>query len=415
MTIMSELINAKKAAPALACLSDVTRNHVLEDVARLLVEKTPDVIEANQKDLAQMPKNDHMYDRLLLTPERLQGMAVEARTVAGLPSPLGQTLFQTTRPNGLEITRVSVPLGVVGMIYEARPNVTVDVFSLCFKSGNVAVLKGGKEADHTNKALMRLIHDTLDHHKLPKSAATLLPATRQATGELLQAVGLVDVCIPRGSKSLIDFVRTTARVPIIETGAGVVHTYIDESADLVMAKDILTNAKTRRTSVCNALDCLLVHKSHLQNIIFLTKDLARQNVELFADDRAYGALAGSYPAHLCHKATSEDFGREFLSPKLAIKIVDHLGEALSHMTQFSSGHSEAIVTQDNKAAERFLREIDAAALYVNASTAFTDGAQFGLGAEIGISTQKLHARGPMGLEALTSYKWCVRGTGQTRA
>jgi glutamate-5-semialdehyde dehydrogenase len=414
MTMVSTLSKAKETAPILAPLTDETRTKVLQDLARLLVEKTSWVLEANQKDLAQMDQSHPMYDRLLLTPERLQGIAEEVGHVAALPSPLGQTLFQTTRPNGLEITRLSVPLGVVGMIYESRPNVTVDVFSLCFKSGNVAVLKGGKEADHTNKALVSLIHETLDAHTLPHSAATLLPATRQATGELLQAVGFVDVCIPRGSKSLIDFVRENAKVPVIETGAGIVHTYIDESADLSMAKEILTNAKTRRTSVCNALDCLLVHVHHLKHLDALTADLAAKNVEIYADTRAYDVLAASYPASLCYPATDEDFGREFLSLKLAIKVVDSLDDALSHMARFTSGHSEAIVTKDEHAASRFLSEIDAAALYVNASTAFTDGAQFGLGAEIGISTQKLHARGPMGLEALTSYKWCVRGAGQTR-
>ncbi|MBA4750548.1 MAG: glutamate-5-semialdehyde dehydrogenase [Alphaproteobacteria bacterium] len=414
MTMTHTLTLAKDTAPILARLTDEVRTRVLQDLARLLVEKTSWVLEANQKDLAQMDHAHPMYDRLLLTPERLQGIAAEVGNVAALPTPLDQTLFHTTRPNGLEVTRVSVPLGVVGMIYESRPNVTVDVFSLCFKSGNVAVLKGGKEADHTNKALVSLIHETLNIHGLPQSAATLLSATRQATGELLEAVGFVDVCIPRGSKSLIDYVRDNAKVPVIETGAGIVHTYIDESADLSMAKEILTNAKTRRTSVCNALDCLLVHGRHLKHLDALTTDLAAKNVEIYADARAHDALAASYPASLCHRATDEDFGREFLSLKLAIKIVDSLDEALSHIARFTSGHSEAIVTQDESAATRFLNEIDAAALYVNASTAFTDGAQFGLGAEIGISTQKLHARGPMGLEALTSYKWCVRGRGQIR-
>ncbi len=406
---------AKEAKTAMNELTPEKINTILYDLALELEAQSASILVANSVDLSRMDPADPKYDRLQLNESRIKSMAGEIRNVANLESPVGQTLSASTLPNGLFIRKVAVPLGVVGMIYEARPNVTTDAFSLCFKTGNVCLLKGGSDADQSNKALMEAIHSVLQFHDIPEAVVQLLPPERQSTAALLEAVGWVDVVIPRGSQSLIDFVRQNAKVPVIETGAGVVHTYLDASADLLKSKAIIDNAKTRRVSVCNALDCLLVHASRTVDLPFLMQPLADKEVQLFADAPALESLSGHYPDHLLKPATEKDYGTEFLSLKLALKTVADLQEALDHIRQFSSCHSEAILTENTKHAERFIAQVDAAAVYVNTSTAFTDGAQLGLGAEIGISTQKLHARGPMGLAALTSYKWVVKGDGQVRA
>jgi glutamate-5-semialdehyde dehydrogenase len=352
-----------------------------------------------------------MYDRLLLTESRIKGIASEILQVKNLPSPLGILLEQQNLENGLVLSKVTVPLGVIGIIYEARPNVTFDVFTLALKSGNGLVLKGGSDADFSNRAILSLIHQVLEKYEVPTDAFQLLPPDRAATKALLEAVGYVDVIIPRGSKGLIEFVRQNAKVPVIETGAGIVHTYVDETADLEKAKAILHNAKTRRPSVCNSLDCLIFHESRLDELLELIQPMLESGVKIFADDKAYTKLL---PHSQIHAAQPEHFGTEFLSLKLSIKTVQNLDEALDHIATYSSKHSEAILSENPEAIERFLNEVDAAAVYANASTGFTDGNQFGLGAEIGISTQKLHARGPMALRELTSYKWIVRGNGQVR-
>ena len=388
---------------------------VLNDVAEAAVAQTDYLLAENQKDLDRMDPSDPKYDRLKLTDTRIKDIAKDMVNVANLPNPLGHTLSEKTMPNGLNISKISVPLGIVGVIYEARPNVTFDVFALCFKTGNVGILKGGSDAEYSNKAIIGLIHGVLSKHDIDTNVAVLLPPEREATEALFNAIGYVDVLIPRGSQQLIDRVRQQSKIPVIETGAGIVHTYVDESADLQKATDIVFNAKTRRVSVCNSLDCLVLHSSRLSDLPQLTKPLANTEVEIYADDKAYIALQGNYPAHLLHHADPEHFGTEFLSLKMAIKTVDSFADALDHIAEYSSKHSEAIVTEDAANAAAFLNKVDAAAVYVNASTAFTDGAQFGLGAEIGISTQKLHARGPMGLQELTSYKWIVKGNGQVRS
>jgi glutamate-5-semialdehyde dehydrogenase len=357
------------------------------------------------------PKNP-LYDRLQLTSKRLADIASDMRNVASLPSPLGHVTKEKTLPNGLRLHRVSVPFGVIGMIYEARPNVTFDVFSLCFKSGNACVLKGGKDADSSNREEVALIHEILEQHGISKDVVALLPATHEATGEMLNAVGYIDLCIPRGGRKLIDFVRDTARVPVIETGAGVVNTYFDEEGDVEMGKAIIYNAKTRRVSVCNALDCLIIHKNRLNDLAKLCEKMAEKNVIIYADEPAYQVLDNKYP-YLEH-ATAESFGTEFMDYKLAIKTVSSLEEALAHIDENGSGHSESIITMNEQTARKFQAQVDAACVYWNAPTSFTDGAQFGLGAEIGISTQKLGPRGPMALEEICTYKWLIEGEGQTR-
>ncbi|NCD69944.1 glutamate-5-semialdehyde dehydrogenase [Mucilaginibacter agri] len=406
--------NAVIAGRAIAGLAPTVINQVLVDVADAAVGRTEFLLAENQKDLNRMDKNDPKYDRLKLTAERIEGIANEMRNVAAMENPLGEVLSNDILPNGLDLSKVRVPLGVVGVIYEARPNVTFDVFALCFKTGNVSVLKGGSDADFSNQAIISIIHGVLQKHNIDVNAATLLPADRSATEALLSAVGFVDVLIPRGSQSLINFVRQHSKIPVIETGAGIVHTYFDADADLEKGRDIIFNAKTRRVSVCNALDCLIIASSRLTDLPELTRTLGEASVEIFADEASYKALTGHYPTNLLQKANEEHFGTEFLSMKMAIKTVDTFNQALDHIAHHSSKHSEAIISQTPQHIEDFLNKVDAAAVYVNASTAFTDGAQFGLGAEIGISTQKLHARGPMGLKELTSYKWIVKGDGQTR-
>lgn len=406
--------NALKASRALYKLDEEARNAVLIDLARRIVLHAPAIIAANAKDLEKMRTDDPKYDRLKLTEERLAAIAEETMNVAALTSPLAEVIMHNSLPNGLEISKVRVPLGVVGVIYEARPNVTIDVFSLCFKTGNVAVLKGGSDAASSNLALMEIIHEVLEAHEIDRNAAVLLPVEREATAALLNATGLVDVLIPRGSQALINYVRENSKIPVIETGAGIVHTYFDLSGDKLKAADIIFNAKTRRVSVCNALDCLLVHQDRLPDLPEITLPLAAKSVQIYADDRAFAELDGIYPKELLEHATESDFGTEFLDYKMSIKTVADSEAALSHIATYSSRHSEAIIAEDEEQIVNFLNAVDAAAVYANTSTAFTDGGQFGLGAEIGISTQKLHARGPMGLAELTSYKWVIRGNGQVR-
>ncbi len=403
------------ASRSLNLLNNDTINKVLLAVADEAIAQTDNILAENAKDLSRMDKSNPMYDRLLLSKERIEGIAGDIRNVASLPSPLGKTLMETTRPNGLQIKRISVPMGVVGVIYEARPNVTFDVFSLCFKSGNACVLKGGTDAYDSNVAIVNIIQSVLNKFGLDKNMVTLLPAGREATSDLMNAVGYVDVIIPRGGKGLIEFVRDNSRIPVIETGAGICHTYFDEFGDTEKGEKIIFNAKTRRVSVCNALDCVVIHEKRLAQLPELCKRLAEKNVIIYADVKAYTFLNGKYPKELLQKATAESFGTEFMDYKMAIKTVSSIEEAIQHITKYSSKHSECIVSENQDNIELFKKVIDAACVYSNASTAFTDGAQFGLGAEIGISTQKLHARGPMGLAELCSYKWIITGEGQTRS
>ena len=422
MELKETFERVKQASKSLALITDGQRNEILQAVADAIIDQKERILAANAKDLAKMDRQNPLYDRLQLTESRLEGIASDMRNVAALPSPLGHVTKQKTLPNGLRLCRVSVPFGVIGMIYEARPNVTFDVFSLCFKSGNACVLKGGKDADESNRAEVALIHEVIERYAtshlspltshLLKDVVALLPATHEATGEMLNAVGYIDLCIPRGGRRLIDFVRDTARVPVIETGAGVVNTYFDKDGDLEMGRAIINNAKTRRVSVCNALDCLLVHLARLDDLDRLVEPLAEKSVIIYADAQAYAALEGKYP--YLEPATDESFGTEFMDYKLAVKTVASLDEALAHIDANGSGHSEAIITNDEAAARKFQAYVDAACVYWNAPTSFTDGAQFGLGAEIGISTQKLGPRGPMALEEICTYKWLIEGEGQTR-
>ena len=381
----------------MALVDDAQRNLLLEHLADAILTNKELLLEANRQDLEQMDAKDPLYDRLLLTPERLQGIASDMRHVASLPSPLGIISKERTLENGLYLRRVRVPFGVIGVIYEARPNVSFDVFSLCFKSGNACILKGSRNAHHSNEAIVDLIHQTLLAEGLPADVVALMPPTHEATAELLGAVGYVDLCIPRGGKKLIEFVRDNARVPVIETGAGVVHAYFDKDGDLEKGRAIVNNAKTRRVSVCNALDCLLIHKDRVGDL-----------PDLLAP------MADKVKIHRPEEGESFDWDREWMSYDLSIRVVDSIDEALQHIQAHGSGHSECIITENDEAAKRFQREVDAACVYVNAPTSFTDGAQFGLGAEIGISTQKLGPRGPMALEEMTTYKWLINGNGQTR-
>lgn len=403
---------AKVATSVLAALDDDTKNKVLLAVADAIGDNAQTLLEANALDLELMDRVNPLYDRLMLTPQRLEGIASDMRHVATLPSPLGHTLCQRTLPNGLRLRKVSVPFGVIGIVYEARPNVSFDVFSLCFKSGNVCVLKGGKDADNSNRAIVELIHRVLSDNGICPDVVQLLPATHEATAEMLCAVGYIDLCIPRGGKKLISFVRDTARVPVIETGAGVVHAYFDKDGDTDIGRRIITNAKTRRVSVCNALDCLLVDRSRIGQLPALVEPLAAKNVVLHACPEAFEALDGHYP--LLQHAAADCWGREWRDYAMSVRVVGGIDEALSHIARYSSRHSESIIADDAEACRRFTREVDAACVYTNLPTSFTDGGQFGFGAEIGISTQKLHARGPMGLPEITTYKYVIAGDGQTR-
>jgi len=414
-TIYKQLEKVREASRKLCTLSDSDINSLLNDIADRIPANSQTILEANQKDLDRMDPNDPKYDRLLLSTSRLESIASDIRNVAELPTPVGRILEKRTLANGLALKKTTVPLGVVGIIYESRPNVTFDVFALCLKSGNATVLKGGSDAMYSNMAIVDLIREVLVRNNVNPDTLYLLPSEREAAGIMLNAVGYIDVIIPRGSQQLIDFARKSSSVPVIETGAGIVHTYFDLSGDLQMGRDIVFNAKTRRPSVCNALDTLLIHRERLGNLAFIAEPLAEKKVIIFADKDAYPALLGRYPSELLQKAEEKHFGTEFLSLKMSVKTVDSLEDALKHIARFSSMHSEAVIASDATVKDEFLKRVDAAVVYANTSTAFTDGAQFGLGAEIGISTQKLHARGPMALQELTSYKWVIEGDGQIRA
>ncbi len=417
MNLTQLFAQAKEAARKVAALTNEERNQVLCDVAAAIEQQMPGLLQANKADLDRMNPASPLHDRLMLTQERLLTIASDIRHVATLPSPLDITVESRTMPNGLRLRRISVPFGVIGVVYEARPNVTFDVFSLCLKSGNACVLKGGKDAEESNKAITALIHGVLHMHGIPEAAATLLPATHEATARMLEATGYIDVCIPRGGKRLIEFVRDTARIPVIETGAGVVHAYVAPSANLDMAARIIANAKTRRVSVCNALDTLLVHKSLLGNLQALLSPLAGKQVRLYADPLTLPNL-GFYPTELIFpigEGQEDDaYHTEYMDYAMGLHAVDSTDEALAHSARYGSGHSECIITASEEEARKFQREVDAACVYWNAPTSFTDGGQFGMGAEIGISTQKLGPRGPMGLDALTTSKWMIDGEGQIR-
>lgn len=424
MELKETFQKVKAASKTLGLLTDEQRNEVLQAVADAIIAETPALLKANAEDLAKMDKTNPLYDRLQLTEQRLHDIAADMRHVSTLPSPLGRILKEKTLDNGLHLQRIAVPFGVIGMIYEARPNVTFDVFSLCFKSGNACVLKGGKDANCSNTASIELIHRVLIKYGIDPAVATLLPATHEATGEMLNAVGYIDLCIPRGGKKLIQFVRDTAKVPVIETGAGVVHCYFDKDGDVEMGKAIITNAKCRRCSVCNTLDTLIIHEQRLNDLPTLCEDLAKREVKIHADAQAYEALKGNYPDTLldivsdetpCPNADGNVWNTEWLSMQMGIKTVTSEDEALEHIATYGSGHSESIVSDNEAAQKKFQIMVDAACVYVNTPTSFTDGAQFGLGAEIGISTQKLGARGPMALEEITTYKWLITGNGQIRA
>lgn len=410
--VRNMLERARAGARKLNLLTDEKINRVLCRVADAAEDDTDRILAANAEDLARMDENDPKYDRLLLTRERISGIAADMRKVAALPSPLGRVLAEWTQPNGMRITKVSVPFGVIGVIYEARPNVTFDVFSLCLKSGSAVIMKGGTDAYNSNKAIVETIHRVLREEEVDDAVATLFPPSHEATAELLDAVGYVDLIIPRGGRGLINFVRDNSRVPVIETGAGICHAYFHASGDVTKGAAIINNAKTRRVSVCNALDCLLVDRERLDDLPVLLSPMAEKNVTVYADEEAYRALEGKYPYVQC--AGEENWGMEYMDYKMSVKTVSGIEEALSHIACFSSKHSECIVAEDEEALSRFRKEVDAACVYTNVPTSFTDGGQFGFGAEIGISTQKLHARGPMGLPEITTYKYLISGSGQIR-
>ena len=414
MPIEKLLHETAAAAKQLVALPDERVVKILRLVADALEAHQEEVLEANAEDLQRMDPANPKYDRLKLTADRVEAIAHDMRNVSSLPSPLDRLLNETVRPNGMVIKKISVPFGVIGVIYEARPNVTFDVFSLCFRSGNACVLKGGSDADSSNRALVKIIRSVLMDQGVDPAACTLLPPEREATEELLNAVGLVDLIIPRGSGALIRFVRDHARVPVIETGAGICHTYFDQAGDVEKGRAIINNAKTRRVSVCNALDCLIVHRARLADLPSLCELLAAHHVRIYADEEAFAALSGYYPMDLLEVATAESYGTEFLDYKMSIRTVGSVEEALAHIARYSSKHSESIISEDEQVIRQFQRCVDAACVYANVSTAFTDGAQFGFGAEIGISTQKLHARGPMALPELTTYKYIIEGSGQIR-
>ena len=407
--------NVVAASRSLNAATVETINKVLLALADETAAHTQTILIANAKDLAVMNKSNLMYDRLLLSKERIEGIAEDLRNVASLPSPLGKLLMETERPNGMRISKITVPFGVAGIIYEARPNVGFDVFSLCLKSGNVCVLKGGTDANNSNVAIVKVIQSVLETFGLDKNIVTLLPAGREATADLMNAVGIVDVIIPRGGKGLIEFVRDNSRIPVIETGAGICHNYFDEFGDLDKGAEIVFNSKTRRVSVCNAIDCLLINEKRLADLPALCEKLASKNVIIYADEKSFASLNEKYPSNLLQNATEESYNTEFQDYKMSIKTVSSVQEAVEHISVYSSKHSECIISENESTISYFDKMVDAACVYTNVSTAFSDGAQFGLGAEIGISTQKLHARGPMGLAELCSYKWIIKGEGQVRS
>lgn len=404
----------RNASKTLLSLDEAEINLLLNAIADEADSQQDKILAANAIDLAKMEITNPKYDRLKLTPQRLNSITSDIRNVALLPSPLNRVLYQQVRPNGMKLAKISVPFGVIGVIYEARPNVTFDLFTLCFKSGNACLLKGGHDADTTNRAIVEVIKGVLERYHLNPHVIELLPTDRLATDELLHANTYIDLVIPRGSSNLINYVRENATVPVIETGAGICHTYLHAEGDIDKAAAIVNNAKTRRPSVCNSLDCLIIDRERCSDLAQIATPLLTSNVILFADEAAYEALKGFYPNDLLLPAMEESFGTEFLDYKMAIKTVDNVDEALAHIAKCGSKHSECIVTENKEVAQLFIKQVDAACVYVNVSTAFTDGAQFGLGAEVGISTQKMHARGPMGLEELTSYKWVIEGDGQIR-
>lgn len=414
MQTIGLLQKAAEAKCALNRLTDQEINKILHSIASSLEANQDLILSANQQDLQRMEPSDPKYDRLKLTTERIQGIAGDMRNITSLPSPLYKIQKEIVRPNGMVIRKISVPFGVIGVIYEARPNVTCDVLSICLKSGNVCVLKGGSNAEYSNKALVEIIHKAFEQHGLAKEVCTLLPADREATDLLLKATDYVDLIIPRGSAGLIHFVRENSLVPIIETGAGICHTYFDKEGDREKGQAIITNAKTRRVSVCNALDCLIIHADRLSDLPFLCTKLKDSHVIIYADQASYATLKRNYPDKLLEEATEDSFGTEFLDYKMSIRTVSSEEEAISHIDRYSSKHSECIVSESREAIQLFERRVDAACIYANVSTAFTDGAQFGFGAEIGISTQKAHARGPMALEEMTTYKYIIEGNGQIR-
>lgn len=383
----------KEVSKELLLLTDEQRNNILLRIADRAESLMEQLLVANSIDLQKLEKTNPLYDRLLLTPERIKSIVADLRKVASLPSPLGLVSKERTLTNGLYLRRVSVPFGVIGVIFEARPNVCFDVFSICFKSGNACVLKGSHSAEESNRAIVALIHDVLREVDVPIDVLALLPPTHEATANLLTAVGYVDLCIPRGGKKLIDFVRDNARVPVIETGAGVVHAYFDKDGDIEKGRNIIANAKMRRVSVCNALDCLLVHRERVADIPLLIEPM-KDKVDVITDESTMGT--------------------EWMDYKMSLKVVNSIDDAMAHIARYGSGHSECIITENEDTAAYFQKMVDAACVYVNAPTSFTDGAQFGMGAEIGISTQKLGPRGPMALEEMTTYKWLINGDGQIR-
>lgn len=407
-------IKVKDASRSILKLGVDRINEIILAVADEVVKDADAILAANAEDLARMSPDDPKYDRLKLTRERIEDIAADMCNVASLSSPVGKVLASSVLPNGLQLSRVAVPFGVIGVVYEARPNVTLDVFSLCLKAGSACVLKGGSDAFCSNSAIVATVHRVLDRYNIEKNIVQLLPADREATAALLAARGYVDLIIPRGSSALINYVRENATIPVIETGAGVCHAYYDAAADLKKGVDIICNAKTRRVSVCNALDCLLIHRDRLADLPQIVAPLCDNGVKIYADESSYEILQGCYPAELLFAADESSYGTEFLSYAMSVKCVDNCDEAIAHIARYGSGHSECIISEDDVVAEEFLLMVDAACVYKNVPTAFTDGAQFGLGAEIGISTQKLHARGPMALDEIVTYKWIIRGNGQTR-
>lgn len=414
LQINNALRAVQSASVKLNLLSDETIKLIINQLADLTESRVEEILVANQKDLDRMDNNDPKYDRLQLTLQRIEAICSDLRKVATLPSPLHEILEEKTLPNGIQLQRISVPLGVIGIIYESRPNVTFDVFSLCLKAGNAVVLKGSKDAHFSNTCIVGLIKTVLQAFNL-QDIVYLMPSEREYLKYALEATEYIDCIIPRGSQSLINYVRENAKIPIIETGAGIVHAYFDESGDTNKGKAIITNSKARRVSVCNALDCLLIHELRLSDLPDLLSDLGQiHHCIIWADEQSLAYLEGKYPADLLRKATAKSYGIEFLSMQLAVKTVNNLDDALQHIQHYSSKHSETIIAENKNVQETFLRSVDAAVVYANVATSFTDGGEFGLGAEIGISTQKLHARGPMGLREITSYKWVARGKGQIR-
>lgn len=410
-------IKIRQASQVLSQLSTSKKNQILKDCAVALHQAEASILRANALDIKHQPGTYQLFDRLQLTPQRLASIRTSVLAVTKLPDPVGVILKKSSQPNGLHLRKVRVPFGVIGIIYEARPNVTIEIFSLCLKTGNAMVLRGSRDAYQSNRAIVKTLHAVLRKHRLPKDVVYLVdPYDHSAGDSMLTAHGFIDVLIPRGSNRLIQHVREHATVPVIETGAGVCHTYVEKTADLEMAERLVVNAKTRRYTVCNVLDCLVVDQAITQRLLpRLAKALAPHAITLYADSASYQVLQNCYPKQLLRKANLTHFGKEWLAPTLSIKTVANFTAGLQFVQAHTSGHSEAIVTNAKQRAEQFSQLVDAAAVYVNTSTAFTDGFEFGLGAEVGISTQKLHARGPMGLAELTTYKWIVTSAGAIRA